>query len=79
MEQEEDLFRVKKSASVKVELLFTLGEGQKRRFGKTTWSKEGLKYFRKVETTWQEKYADEAQMNALVNGWERWVPDEDLN
>ena len=72
------LFRVEQSASVKVKPLFTSGEGQKRRFGKTTWSKEGLKYFRKVETTWQEVYADEAQMNALVNGWERWVPDEDL-
>jgi hypothetical protein len=65
------LFRVEQSASVKVKPLFTSGEGLKRSFGKTTWSTEGLKYFRKVETTWQEAYADEAQMNALVNGWER--------
>jgi len=37
-----------------------------------------LKYFRKVETPWQEGYTDEEQINALVNGWERWMPDEDL-
>ena len=72
------LFTFEQSKNTKVKPLFTSGEGQKRSFGKTTWSKEGLKYFLKVETIWQEAYADEEQMNALVNGWERWVPDDDL-
>jgi len=72
------LFTFEQSRNIKVKPLLTSGEGQKRSFGKTTWSKEGLKYFLKVEKIWQEAYADEEQMNALVNGWERWVPDDDL-
>ena len=72
------LFESDDLRKTKAKPLFTSGEGQKRSFGKTTWSKEGFKYFCKVETTWQEAYADEEQMNVLVNGWERWVPDEDL-
>ena len=72
------LFTFEQSRNIKVKHLFMSGEGQKRSFGKTTWSKEGFKYFCKVETTWQEAYADEEQLNALVNGWERWVPNEDL-
>ena len=61
-----------------VKPLFTSGEGQKRRFGKSTWNKEGLKYFHKVEATWQEAYSDREQMSALVNGWEKWEPTDDL-
>jgi hypothetical protein len=56
---------------------FTLGKGQKRTFGKSSWSIEGKKYYHKVETTWKEAYANKAQMTALVNGWERWVPDDE--
>ena len=45
---------------------------------KTTWSKEGLKYFQKAERTWQEAYNDEKEMRVLINGWERWVPNNNL-
>ena len=55
----------------KAKPLFTSGEGQKRSFGKTTWSREGLKYFQKVERTWQETYGNKEQMLALINGWEK--------
>ena len=54
------------------------GEGQNRSFGKTTWSKEGLQYYLKEERTWHEAYSDGDQMSALVNGWEKWEPREDL-
>ena len=37
-----------------------------------------MKYFHKVERTWQEAYSNEEQMRALINGWERWEPDGDL-
>jgi hypothetical protein len=37
-----------------------------------------LKYFHKVERTLQEAYSDGKEMCALINGWERWVPDDDL-
>jgi hypothetical protein len=72
------LFKTDKMRKTKAKTLFSSGEGQKRSFGKTTWSKEGLKYFDKVERTWQEAYSNREQMCALINGWERWEPDGDL-
>ena len=72
------LFETEEMKKTKAKPLFTSGEGQKRSFGKTTWSKEGLKYFHKVERTWQEAYSNKEQMCALINGWERWEPDGDL-
>ena len=37
-----------------------------------------MKYFHKVERTWQEAYSNEEQMRAPINGWERWDPYGDL-
>ena len=37
-----------------------------------------MKYFHKVERTWQEAYSNKEQMCALINGWERWEPNGDL-
>ena len=37
-----------------------------------------MKYFHKVERTWQEAYSDGKERCVLINGWERWVPDNDL-
>lgn len=68
------LFESDDLKNTKAKPLFTSGEGLKRSFGKTTWSKEGLQYFRKVEETWQEAYENREQMNGLVNGWEKWEP-----
>jgi len=72
------LFNSDELTKTKAKPLFTSGEGQKRKFGRTTWSKEGLKYFHKVEATWLEAYSDKEQMSALVNGWEKWEPTDDL-
>ena len=72
------LFESDDLRKTKAKPLFTSGEGQKRSFGKTTWSKEGLKYFHKVEATWLEEYSDKVKMSALVNGWEKWEPTDDL-
>jgi hypothetical protein len=72
------LFESEELRKTKVKPLFTTGEGQKRSFGKTTWSREGLKYFQKVERTWQETYGNKEEMLALINGWERWKPEGDL-
>jgi hypothetical protein len=72
------LFESDDLRKTKAKPLFTSGEGQKRSFGKTTWSKEGLQYFHKVEATWQEAYSDKEQMSDLVNGWEKWEPTDDL-
>ena len=72
------LFESDDLRKTKAKPLFTSGEGQKRSFGKTTWSKEGLKYFHKVEATWLEEYSDKDKMSALVNGWEKWEPTDEL-
>ena len=72
------LFESDHLRKTKAKPLFMSGEGQKRSFGKTTWSKEGLKYFHKVEATWLEEYSDKDKMSALVNGWEKWEPTDDL-
>ncbi len=72
------LFESDDLRKTKAKPLFTSGEVQKRRFGKSTWNKEGLKYFHKVEATWQEAYSDREQMSALINGWEKWEPTDDL-
>jgi hypothetical protein len=37
-----------------------------------------MKYFHKVERTWQEAYSNKEEMCALINGWERWEPEGDL-
>ncbi len=57
--------------------LFTAGEGTKRVFGQSTWNKEGLQYFYTAETNWKEVYKSKEQMSVLVNGWERWEPEDD--
>ena len=64
------LFETEEMQKTNAKPLFTSGEGQKRSFGKTTWSKEGLKYFQKVERTWQETYGNKEEMLALINGWD---------
>jgi len=72
------LFETEEMKKTTPKPLFMSGEGQKRSFGRTTWNKEGLKYFHKVEKTWQDTYGDKEQMRALVNGLERWEPDGEL-
>ena len=37
-----------------------------------------MKYYHKVEKTWQEAYVDREQMSALINGWERWELDDNF-
>ena len=37
-----------------------------------------MKYYHKVEKTWQEAYINREQMCALINGWDRWEPDNNL-
>jgi hypothetical protein len=56
--------------------LFTCGEGKKRIYGKTTWNMEGLDYFYTVEKNSKDVYNTPKQFSALVNGWERWEPDD---
>jgi hypothetical protein len=37
---------------------------------------EGLDYFYTAEKNWKDFYNTQKQFSALVNGWERWEPDD---
>jgi hypothetical protein len=78
VEQEEGSVRNQRNEEDKSETSVHVGRRPEEELRKTTWSKEGLKYFHKVERTWQEAYSNKEQMCALINGWERWEPDGDL-
>jgi hypothetical protein len=71
------LFKTEESGRKEARPLFTAGEEKKMSFGGTTWSKKGLKYFHTVEKTCWEAYRNKEQMSVLVNGQERWEPNDD--
>ncbi len=60
----------------KERLLFTREECEKRRYSKTTWNMKGLDYFYTLKKNWKDVYNTQKQLSALVNGWERWEPDD---
>ena len=53
MEQEEDSVRKRTNEKDKSKTSVHVRRRPEEKLQKTTWSKEGLKYFRKVERTWQ--------------------------
>ena len=57
--------------------LFTRGENKKREFGKTTWSKDGMAYFKTGLAAWKNafKRGGLGYIN-LVHGWEKWIENE---
>ena len=61
------------SGERKKKLLFTKGEGAKRRKGESLWNIEGRRYFAGAEATWREIYNNEEQMKVIYNKWEKWI------
>jgi hypothetical protein len=53
--------------------LFTEGKGKKIEQGKSLWSGEGLKYFKRAEKKWREVYADDEKMRMMYGGFESWL------
>jgi hypothetical protein len=58
---------------VKVRPLFTEGTGKKKEQGKSLWSDEGTKYFKRAELTWRKVYKDEETMRGIYGGFETWL------
>jgi hypothetical protein len=58
---------------VKVWPLFTEGTGKKKEQGKSLWSDEGMKYFKRAEKTWQKVYKDKEMMRGIYGGFETWL------
>jgi hypothetical protein len=56
----------------KMRLLFASGKGEKRLFGKSVWTRDGLEYSFTAESNWKKVYT-------LCSEWEHWEPaDEKL-
>ncbi len=53
--------------------MLTGGKGQKKEQGKSLWSGEGLKYFKRTEKKWREVYADDEKMQMMYGGFESWL------
>jgi hypothetical protein len=58
---------------VKVRPLFTEGTGKKKKQGKSLWSYEGMKYFKRAEKTRRKVYEDKEMMRGIYGGFEPWL------
>jgi hypothetical protein len=51
-----------------------LGKGKNKEQGKSLWSGEGLKYFKRAEKKWREVCADDEKMQMMYgDGFESWL------
>ena len=58
----------------KIKPLFTAGEGKKRIFGETTWSKTGTKYYDKAKENWRDCFNPKhPYYKILKSSWEKWM------
>ena len=57
----------------KLQPLFTKGVGKKKEPGRSLWSDEGMKYYRRTEKVWRKVYKDEAIIKELYRGFDKWL------
>ncbi len=62
------------SGEKKLHRLFTSGKGKKRLFGKSVWTREGLKYFYTAEMNQKKVYMTKKLFSGLCSEWEHWKP-----
>jgi hypothetical protein len=60
----------------KVRPLFLGGQGKKRAYRKSMWNEKGLDYYYTAAQNWMDVYSSRELFLALVNGWERWEPND---
>lgn len=54
--------------------VFTAGEGKKRVFGETTWSKSGKKYYEFGKSNWRDCFNPKhTDYKDLRNAWDKWI------
>ena len=56
--------------------LFSGGQGKKRAYGKSMWNNKGLEYYYTAGQIWMDVYKSKELFSALVNGWDRWEPED---
>ena len=57
--------------------LYTRGENKKRKFGKTTWSQEGMDFYKTTLTNWKKMFDRKTTFFAVLSsGWDTWLEDE---
>ena len=58
--------------------LYTRGESKKREYGKTTISKDGMKFFNKGLLNWKKVFSDREGpiYGSMKQGWETWLRDD---
>jgi len=57
--------------------LYTRGENKKRKFGKTTWSQEGMDFYNTTLTNWKKMFDRKLSFFAILSGgWDAWLADE---
>ena len=57
----------------KVQPIFTKGTGKKKEQGRSLWSDEGMKYFKRAEKVWKKVYKDKTMMVDLYRGFDKWL------
>jgi hypothetical protein len=57
----------------KVQQIFTKGTGKKKEQGRSLWSDEGMKYFKRTEKVRKKVYKDETMMVDLYRGFCKWL------
>ncbi len=58
---------------VKLRPLFTEGTGKKKEQGRTLWSDDGIRYFKRAEKNWSEVYKNEQTMRDIYEGFNNWL------
>ncbi len=53
--------------------MFNEGTGKKKEQGKSLWSDEGMKYFKRAEKTWRKVYKNKEMMRGIYGGFETWL------
>ncbi len=62
-------------AEKKLRPLYTGGQGKRKELGKSLFSNEGVKFFKRAEKKWKETYKHENMMRILYRGFKDWLND----
>ncbi len=52
---------------------FTEGSGGGKEQGKTLWSDDGIRYFKRAEKNWSKVYKNEETMRGIYEGFKHWL------
>jgi hypothetical protein len=62
-------------AKKKLRSLYTWGQGKRKELGKSLFSNKGVKFFKRAEKKWKERYKNENLMRIFYRGFKDWLND----